>query len=133
MMSQSMVMINRYPERAREDVKHSCPFCCGICNCKACLQANVTTKVFIEFLLFCFHYHIRVACHSLKFYFTRLAIKMQMKMPDWKKHFICWPISCLFSDIFKESRGLSSMLRQEYLVLEIDIVIWNLVTYLLLK
>ncbi|KAL3521651.1 hypothetical protein ACH5RR_019800 [Cinchona calisaya] len=34
-----------YPERTRDDVKNSCPFCCGICNCKACLKANVITKV----------------------------------------------------------------------------------------
>lgn len=33
-----------YPERTREDVEDSCPFCYGICNCMACLQANVTTK-----------------------------------------------------------------------------------------
>ncbi|XP_027161835.1 uncharacterized protein LOC113762542 isoform X2 [Coffea eugenioides] len=33
-----------YPERTRKDVEDSCPFCYGICNCMACLQANVATK-----------------------------------------------------------------------------------------
>ncbi|KAL6533317.1 hypothetical protein OROMI_027430 [Orobanche minor] len=30
-----------YPKRTKEQVEKSCPFCCGNCNCKACLQADV--------------------------------------------------------------------------------------------
>ncbi|KAL6509250.1 hypothetical protein OROGR_022560 [Orobanche gracilis] len=30
-----------YPKRTKEEVEKSCPFCCGNCNCKACLQADV--------------------------------------------------------------------------------------------
>ncbi|CAA0824687.1 transcription factor jumonji (jmjC) domain-containing protein [Striga hermonthica] len=30
-----------YPKRTKEEVKKSCPFCCGNCNCRACLQADV--------------------------------------------------------------------------------------------
>lgn len=33
-----------YPKRKKKEVKESCPFCCGNCNCKACLQANVLKK-----------------------------------------------------------------------------------------
>ncbi|XP_057785746.1 lysine-specific demethylase JMJ26-like [Salvia miltiorrhiza] len=33
-----------YPERTKEEVEKSCPYCCGNCNCKACLQANVLFK-----------------------------------------------------------------------------------------
>ncbi|KZV31024.1 hypothetical protein F511_18128 [Dorcoceras hygrometricum] len=33
-----------YPKRKKKEVKESCPFCCGNCNCKACLQADVLKK-----------------------------------------------------------------------------------------
>ncbi|KAI3458003.1 hypothetical protein Pfo_014666 [Paulownia fortunei] len=33
-----------YPKRKKEEVEKSCPFCCGNCNCKACLQADVHIK-----------------------------------------------------------------------------------------
>ncbi|KAK2992736.1 hypothetical protein RJ640_023249 [Escallonia rubra] len=30
-----------YPDRRKKEVKNACPSCCGNCNCKACLQADV--------------------------------------------------------------------------------------------
>ncbi|GFP81116.1 lysine-specific demethylase jmj25 [Phtheirospermum japonicum] len=30
-----------YPKKTKEEVEKSCPFCCGNCNCRACLQADV--------------------------------------------------------------------------------------------
>ncbi|KAK4431328.1 Lysine-specific demethylase [Sesamum alatum] len=33
-----------YPESMKEEVEKLCPFCCGNCNCKACLQADVLIK-----------------------------------------------------------------------------------------
>ncbi|KAM7467691.1 hypothetical protein LguiB_015253 [Lonicera macranthoides] len=33
-----------YPERSKEEVKNLCPFCCGNCNCIACLQADRIVK-----------------------------------------------------------------------------------------
>ncbi|GER34310.1 transcription factor jumonji (jmjC)domain-containing protein [Striga asiatica] len=30
-----------YPHRMNEEVEKLCPFCCGNCNCEACLQADV--------------------------------------------------------------------------------------------
>ncbi|XP_042035891.1 uncharacterized protein LOC121782215 isoform X2 [Salvia splendens] len=35
---------NWYPERTKKEVKKLCPYCCGNCNCKACLQENVLIK-----------------------------------------------------------------------------------------
>ncbi|KAL2550787.1 lysine-specific demethylase JMJ25-like [Forsythia ovata] len=37
-----------YPERTKEEIVKSCPFCCGNCNCKFCLQAVVLVKGFRE-------------------------------------------------------------------------------------
>ncbi|GMH00407.1 hypothetical protein Nepgr_002246 [Nepenthes gracilis] len=33
-----------YPERTRDDFENACPFCCGNCNCKACLRENWVMK-----------------------------------------------------------------------------------------
>lgn len=33
-----------YPKIKKKEVKESCPFCCGNCNCRACLQADVLKK-----------------------------------------------------------------------------------------
>ncbi|GAA0169877.1 histone modifying enzyme [Lithospermum erythrorhizon] len=33
-----------YPERTEEEVQSACPFCCGNCNCKACLQMGTNLK-----------------------------------------------------------------------------------------
>ncbi|KAL1532037.1 hypothetical protein AAHA92_32100 [Salvia divinorum] len=33
-----------YPERTKKEVEKLCPYCCGNCNCKACLQENVLIK-----------------------------------------------------------------------------------------
>ncbi|CAA2991440.1 lysine-specific demethylase JMJ25-like [Olea europaea subsp. europaea] len=33
-----------YPERTKEEIFKSCPFCCGNCNCKICLQAVLLEK-----------------------------------------------------------------------------------------
>lgn len=35
----------RYPERTREELENACPFCCGNCNCIACLRGDVVVKV----------------------------------------------------------------------------------------
>ncbi|OVA08215.1 zinc finger protein [Macleaya cordata] len=32
-----------YPEKTREEIENECPACCGICNCKACLRADIMT------------------------------------------------------------------------------------------
>ncbi|XP_052186260.1 uncharacterized protein LOC127797420 isoform X2 [Diospyros lotus] len=34
-----------YPGRREEEIQNACPFCCGNCNCRACLQADVIVKV----------------------------------------------------------------------------------------
>ncbi|KAJ4827840.1 hypothetical protein Tsubulata_012985 [Turnera subulata] len=34
-----------YPERTRGEVETACPFCCGNCNCKACLREVLAVKV----------------------------------------------------------------------------------------
>ncbi|CAM8904748.1 unnamed protein product [Rhodiola kirilowii] len=34
-----------YPDKTREEVKTSCPFCCGNCNCKACLRGVPPRKM----------------------------------------------------------------------------------------
>ncbi|XP_073145799.1 lysine-specific demethylase JMJ27-like isoform X2 [Henckelia pumila] len=33
-----------YPKRKRKEVRESCPFCCGNCNCRACLQEDVLKR-----------------------------------------------------------------------------------------
>ncbi|GAB4844607.1 hypothetical protein Ancab_038007 [Ancistrocladus abbreviatus] len=33
-----------YPEKTKQDFEHACPFCCGNCNCKACLRENLVIK-----------------------------------------------------------------------------------------
>ncbi|XP_058183767.1 lysine-specific demethylase JMJ27-like isoform X1 [Rhododendron vialii] len=33
-----------YPERTREELENACPFCCGNCNCIACLRGDVVVK-----------------------------------------------------------------------------------------
>ncbi|KAK6239693.1 hypothetical protein QUC31_005162 [Theobroma cacao] len=33
-----------YPEKTRDEVKEACPYCCGNCNCKACLREVVVVK-----------------------------------------------------------------------------------------
>ncbi|KAL0317998.1 UNVERIFIED_CONTAM: hypothetical protein Sangu_2214100 [Sesamum angustifolium] len=33
-----------YPQSMKEEVEKLCPFCCGNCNCRACLQADVLVK-----------------------------------------------------------------------------------------
>ncbi|XP_020549011.1 uncharacterized protein LOC105160354 [Sesamum indicum] len=33
-----------YPQSMKEEVEKLCPFCCGNCNCRACLQADVLIK-----------------------------------------------------------------------------------------
>ncbi|XAR71630.1 hypothetical protein NMG60_11017997 [Bertholletia excelsa] len=33
-----------YPERTKEEIGNACPFCCGNCNCIACLRADVAGK-----------------------------------------------------------------------------------------
>uniref|UniRef100_A0A7N0TII3 Uncharacterized protein n=2 Tax=Kalanchoe fedtschenkoi TaxID=63787 RepID=A0A7N0TII3_KALFE len=34
-----------YPDKKMEEVKNSCPFCCGNCNCKACLRGVPPRKM----------------------------------------------------------------------------------------
>ncbi|GMN42903.1 hypothetical protein TIFTF001_012105 [Ficus carica] len=34
-----------YPGKTREEVQTSCPFCCGNCNCKACMREVPVVKV----------------------------------------------------------------------------------------
>ncbi|XP_051138187.1 lysine-specific demethylase JMJ27-like isoform X1 [Andrographis paniculata] len=33
-----------YPKQSKEELEQKCPFCCGNCNCRACLQAVVPVK-----------------------------------------------------------------------------------------
>ncbi|GAV57801.1 JmjC domain-containing protein/WRC domain-containing protein [Cephalotus follicularis] len=33
-----------YPEKTRAEVENACPFCCGNCNCKACLREVLAVK-----------------------------------------------------------------------------------------
>ncbi|KAG8381136.1 hypothetical protein BUALT_Bualt06G0091100 [Buddleja alternifolia] len=33
-----------YPKKTKKEVYRLCPFCCGNCNCRACLQADVLEK-----------------------------------------------------------------------------------------
>ncbi|KAL0400593.1 UNVERIFIED_CONTAM: Lysine-specific demethylase [Sesamum latifolium] len=33
-----------YPQSMKEEVEKLCPFCCGNCNCRACLQADVLIR-----------------------------------------------------------------------------------------
>lgn len=52
-----------YPEQTKEDIEAGCPFCCGNCNCKACLRNVVLmdntqeqdAKVKLQRLLYLLH------------------------------------------------------------------------------
>ncbi|PIA34777.1 hypothetical protein AQUCO_03700208v1, partial [Aquilegia coerulea] len=35
---------NWYPGKAKEEIENACPVCCGNCNCKACLRANIVVS-----------------------------------------------------------------------------------------
>lgn len=60
-----LVSINRYPGKTRENFENACPFCCGNCNCKACLREflvkvgslflflSALSSETIKFLAFC--------------------------------------------------------------------------------
>ncbi|KAL8550780.1 hypothetical protein ACS0TY_000019 [Phlomoides rotata] len=37
-------IVKWYPKRTKQEVVMLCPFCCGNCNCKACLQADVRVE-----------------------------------------------------------------------------------------
>lgn len=41
----------RYPDKTREEIEVSCPFCLGNCNCRLCLKEDTSVLVCALFLL----------------------------------------------------------------------------------
>lgn len=62
-----LVSIYRYPGKSREDFENACPFCCGNCNCKACLREFL---VKVGFLFNCISLH----CESKAVNFCLLMV-----------------------------------------------------------
>ncbi|KAJ7951311.1 lysine-specific demethylase JMJ25 [Quillaja saponaria] len=77
-----------YPEKTRKEVENACPFCCGNCNCKACLREvpevkcepkKVDLDVKLQQLLFLLYKALPVLRHIHKELSSELEIESNIR------------------------------------------------------
>ncbi|XP_038682690.1 lysine-specific demethylase JMJ25 isoform X2 [Tripterygium wilfordii] len=77
---------NWYPEKTREEIENACPFCCGNCNCKACLRdfvepsrEKIDNVVKLQWLRYLLHKALPVVRHIHKEQSTELEVEAKIR------------------------------------------------------